>query len=203
MTILLMILSIAAFLAIDLALEGRRARQAAENALFHRGHAWAYLEDTGLARIGIDEFARQFLGTIDRIELPEIHKEVRQGDPLFTAVSGGRKVDFLAPIDGQVVGVRRDAARAAMTKDNPYRKGYFVTMYPTAMARNMDGLKTAAEAPSWIERELARLYEFIGACLARPVGVGGTLPDGGAYVPGIADKVDEPAFKAIVRNFLR
>ncbi len=203
MTILLMILSIAAFLAIDLALEGRRTRQAAENALFHRGHTWTYLEDTGLARVGIDDFARQFLGAIDRIELPKLHKEVRQGDPLFTIVSGKRKVDFLAPIDGEVVDVRRDAARAAMTKDNPYRKGYLVTMYPTAMARNMDELKNAAEAPSWIERELARLYEFVGACLARPVGVGGTLPDGGAYVTGLAWKVDEPVFKEIVRNFLR
>jgi glycine cleavage system H protein len=203
MTILLMILSIAAFLVIDLALEGRRTRQAAENALFHRGHTWAYLEDTGLARVGIDDFARQFVGTIDRIDLPELRKEVRQGDPLFTIVSGKRKIDFVAPIDGQVADVRRDAVRAAMTRTNPFRKGYFVTMYPTAMARNMDELKNAAEAPSWIEREMARLYEFVGACLARPVGVGGTLPDGGAYVPGIAGKVDEPVFKEIVRNFLR
>jgi glycine cleavage system H protein len=203
MTIILMILSIAAFLAIDMALEGGRKRHAAENALFHRGHTWAYLEDTGLARIGIDDFARQFMGTIDRIELPELHKEVRQGDPLFTVVSGKRKVAFISPIDGEVADIRRDAARAAMVKDNPYRKGYFVTMYPTAMARNLDELRNAAEAPSWIERELARLYEFVGAYLARPVGVGGTLPDGGAYVPGIAAKVDEPVFKEMVRNFLR
>lgn len=203
MTLILMILSIAAFLAIDLALEGRRTKHAAENALFHRGHTWVYQEDTGLARVGIDEFARQFLGTIDRIELPGLHRAVRQGEPLFTAVCGKRKVAFLSPIDGEVAGVRHDAEAAAMTADNVYRKGYFVTMYPTAMARNMDELKAAAEAPTWIERELARLYEYVGAYLARPVGVGGTLPDGGVYVPGVAGKVEEPVFKEIVRNFLR
>jgi hypothetical protein len=88
-------------------------------------------------------------------------------------------------------------------RDDPYRKGYFLTLDPADMARNAPELKSAAEAPRWIERELARLYEFVGLQMARPLEVGATMRDGGAYAAGIVDKIEEPLFKELVRNFLR
>jgi glycine cleavage system H lipoate-binding protein len=203
MTVLLVVVVIAGFLAADYALEGRRKRQAAASALFHRGHTWALPEARGFARVGIDDFARQVVGTIDRIEFPEPGKEVRQGDALFTVVRGGRKIDFVAPLDGRVVSVRHDAARTAVHKDDPYRRGYFLTLDPTDMARDARELKSAAEAPRWIERELARLYEFVGLDMARPLEVGATMRDGGAYAAGIVEKFEEPLFGEFVRNFLR
>jgi glycine cleavage system H lipoate-binding protein len=203
MTVLLAILTIAAFLAADYALEARGKRQAAASALFHRGHTWALPVARGFARVGIDDFARQVVGTIDRIEFPEPGKEVRQGDALFTVVRGRRKIDFVSPLDGRVVSVRHDAAHAPVPGDDPYRKGYFLTLDPTDMARNAPGLKTAAEAPRWIERELARLYEFVGLHMARPLEVGATMRDGGAYAAGIVEKIEEPLFGEFVRNFLR
>ena len=203
MTVLIAILMVAGFLTADYALEARRKREAAASALFHRGHTWALPVARGFARVGIDDFARQVVGTIDRIEFPEPGKEVRQGDPLFTVVRGTRKVGFVAPLDGRVVSVRHDAARATVPGDDPYRKGYFLTLSPTDMARNAVGLRSAAEAPRWIERELARLYEFVGLHMARPLEVGATMRDGGAYAAGIVDKIEEPLFKELVRNFLR
>lgn len=203
MTVLIAILMVAGFLTADYALEGRRKRQAAASALFHRGHTWALPVARGFARVGIDDFARQVIGPIDRIEFPEPGKEVRQGDALFTVVRGGRKIDFVAPLDGRVISVRHEAARAAVPGDDPYRKGYFLTLDPTDMARNAAELKSAAEAPRWIERELARLYEFVGLRMAQPLSVGATMRDGGAYAAGIIDKIEEPLFTELVRNFLR
>lgn len=203
MTVLLAVLTIAAFLAAEYALEARRKRQASASALFHRGHTWALPVARGFARVGIDDFARQVVGTIDRIEFPEPGKEVRQGDALFTVVRGRRKIDFVSPLDGRVVSVRHDAARAAVPGDDPYRRGYFLTLDPTDMARNAPELRTAAEAPRWIERELARLYEFAGLHMARPLEVGATMRDGGAYAAGIVEKFEEPLFGEFVRNFLR
>ena len=203
MTVLIAILMVAGFLTADYALEGRRKRQAAASALFHRGHTWALPVARGFARVGIDDFARQVIGPIDRIEFPELGKEVRQGDALFAVVRGGRKIDFVAPLDGRVISVRHEAARAAVPGDDPYRKGYFLTLDPTDMARNAAELKSAAEAPRWIERELARLYEFVGLRMAQPLSVGATMRDGGAYAAGIVDKIEEPLFTELVRNFLR
>src|SRR5512139_3993464 len=118
MTVLLVIVVIAAFLAMDYALEARRKREAAASALFHRGHTWALPDARGLARVGIDDFARQVVGTIDRVEFPELGRKVRQGDPLFTAVCGARKIDFVAPLDGRVVSVRKDAPLAGAPADD-------------------------------------------------------------------------------------
>ena len=203
MTVLLAMLMVAAFLAADFALEGRRKRRAAASALFHRGHTWVLPGARGFAHVGIDDFARQIIGAIDWIEFPEPGREVRQGDPLFSVVRGGRKIEFVAPIEGRVVSVRHEAARASVPGDDPYRKGYFLTLDPTDMKRDAAELKSADEAPRWIERELARLYEFVGLQMARPLSVGATMRDGGAYAAGIVDKIDEPLFTELVRNFLR
>lgn len=203
MTVLLAILMVAAFLGADYALEGRRKRQAAASALFHRGHTWALPVARGFARVGIDDFARQVVGTIDRIELPEPGKEARQGEPLFAVVCGGRKIDFVSPLDGRVVSVRHEAGRAAVPPDDPYRKGYFLTLDPADMAGNAAELKIAAEAPAWIGRELSRLYEFVGLRMAQPLSVGATMRDGGAYAAGIVNRIEEPLVTELVRNFLR
>lgn len=203
MTVLLAVLAVAGFLAADYALEARRKREAAASALFHRGHTWVLPAAHGLARVGIDDFARQVVGSIDRVELPEPGREVRQGDPLFTVFRGARKVDFVAPLDGRVVSVRPEAARAAVPRDDPYRRGYFLTLSPADLERNAAGLRSAAEAPRWIERELARLYDFVGLHMARPLEVGATMRDGGAYAAGIVDKIEEPLVEELVRNFLR
>jgi glycine cleavage system H protein len=203
MTALLVILSVAGLLAADLLLDARRKRQAAAAALFHRGHTWALPTARGLARVGIDDFARHLLGNIDRVELPEVGREVREGDPLFAAVRGSRKVEFVSPMGGKVVSVRHDAARAHVPGDDPYRKGYFLTLAPADMAQSAAHLRGADEAPGWIDRELVRLYEFLGARAAQPLAVGPTMRDGGAFAPGIVDKVDEGVLPELVRNFLR
>jgi glycine cleavage system H lipoate-binding protein len=203
MTVVLAILMVAGFLTADYALEARRKRQAAASALFHRGHTWVLPVARGFARVGIDDFARQVVGPIDRIEFPEPGKDVRQGDALFTVVRGPRKIDFVSPLDGRVISVRHDAARAPAPADDPYRKGYFLTLDPADLARNAVELRSAADAPGWIERELLRLYEFVGSHMARPLEVGATMRDGGAYAAGIVGKIEEPLLSELVRNFLR
>src|SRR5512134_2107591 len=117
MTVLIVILMVAGFLTADYALEARRKRQAAASALFHRGHTWALPVARGFARVGIDDFARQVIGPIDRIEFPELGKEVRRGDALVSLVGGCRKIDFVAPLGGRVISIRQEAARAAVPGD--------------------------------------------------------------------------------------
>jgi glycine cleavage system H lipoate-binding protein len=203
MSVLLVITLIVAFLALDFLLESRRKKEAAAKVLFHRGHTWALLTETGFARIGLDEFARRIVGTIDRIECPEPGRTVRRGEPLFAVVRGSRKIEFVSPVDGRVISVRPEAAKAAFPKDDPYRKGYFLTLKPENVDRNAPDLKSAADAPGWIERELVRLYEFVGMRTVVPHGIGATMRDGGTYVTGIVERIDEPLLKELVLHFLR
>src|SRR3970282_2624056 len=49
-----------------------------------RNHTWVNIEMNGTARIGIDDFVRKIIGTIDQVALPKLNKEIEKGDPLFS-----------------------------------------------------------------------------------------------------------------------
>ena len=123
MVLFLVILTIAAFLLIELAYRmwSKRAKEKAGNLamssraafvpaalpafrlpaglFYHSGHTWAHLTPAGDAEIGIDDFAQGIIGKIDRIDLPRPGERLRQGEKAFTVVQGKKKIDFVSPID--------------------------------------------------------------------------------------------------------
>ena len=88
---ILVLLTIAAFLLVELALVWKKRKADAtakavaaatgpdaapayrmpEGLFYHGGHTWAHLTPAGEALVGLDDFAQGIIGTIDRIELPE------------------------------------------------------------------------------------------------------------------------------------
>ena len=55
-------------------------------------HAWMRLDMTGEARVGLDDFARKTIGTIDGVTLPRVGQAVEAGSPLFSIEHGGRSL---------------------------------------------------------------------------------------------------------------
>ncbi len=53
-----------------------------EDYCFHPGHTWVVDEGRQNARVGIDAFAGNLLGKIDSIEMADLNRWVRQGQPL-------------------------------------------------------------------------------------------------------------------------
>ena len=56
---------------------------------FHPGHTWAIDEGRQNARVGMDSFAANLLGKVDRVEVVGVNRWVRQGQKLMTVTSGG------------------------------------------------------------------------------------------------------------------
>ena len=55
---------------------------------FHPGHTWTLKEGSDNARIGIDSFATNLIGKIDRIDVIGENRWVRQGQKLMTIQAG-------------------------------------------------------------------------------------------------------------------
>lgn len=226
---ILVILTFACFILIDIVLEKRAARRmevpvrvpgglpipprvsspawgyALPGGVFlHPGHTWAYLELSGEARVGIDDFAGMITGKIDHLLLPEPGKSVRQGEKLLTLVKGERRVDFASPLDGVVHAVNGDAVQypGKITSD-PYRSGWILELRPTNLIQNLKRLRLAAQASEWFEKELMRFSDFIDRNMGRPAKVGATARDGGTYLTGVVEKMDDELFEKLVRTFLR
>ncbi len=65
---------------------------------FHPGHTWAAAENSQHARVGLDGFATNLLGTIDSVELPGLNRWVRQGQRVCKISAGETTVELVAPV---------------------------------------------------------------------------------------------------------
>lgn len=166
----------------------------------HGGHTWAFLQASGEARVGIDDFARGVMGRIDRIELPAPGAALHQGERAFTVVQGRKRIDLVSPLDGIVSGVNPDPAAL---EGDPYQAGWLLAIKPANLAHNLKKLRIAADAAAWLEKETRRFAEFIALHTARPVEVGVTMQDGGQAAAGALEKVDGELLQIVVRKFFR
>ena len=226
MVVLLVILTVAAILTVEFVMYRRRMREKAKaeapvrwdnleaampplyrspaGLFYHSGHTWAYLDPSGEASVGIDDFAQGIIGHIERIELPAPGTKVRQGERAFTLVQKNKSIDFVSPLDGYVNAVNAFVNRdTSLLKKHPYTEGWLLTIQPNNLVRNLRKLKIGSEALDWLEKETKRFVEFLTLHSARPQEVGITMHDGGLYLEGIVEKIDGELLQLLMRKFFR
>jgi glycine cleavage system H lipoate-binding protein len=223
MVVVLFILTVVGCIAVDLYLRRKEMRREAETAavpagilpawathelpgglFFHNGHTWAKLETTGEVQVGLDGFAHGVLGAVDGYELPAAGAALRQGEPAFTAIQSGKRIDFVSPVDG-VVCARNDRILSdpREAKADPYGKGWAIAIRPANFVQNLKRLRIGSEATEWLGRETRRFAEFLALHRAVPQGVGVTLPDGGIHAEGILETMDGEILQIAIRKFFR
>lgn len=220
MVVLLVLLTVLGCIGVNMAL--RRKEKAAavreSSALFpsqtaqelpgglfvHSGHTWAKLDATGAVQVGLDGFAQGILGRVDRFELPPDGATLRQGEPAFAALQGGKRIEFVSPVDGVVCAVNeRINADPAAARKEPYEKGWAFMIRPSNLSRNLAKLRIGAEAAAWMEREARSFTEFLFLHRAAPAEVGATLPDGGIHAGGIMESMDGEILRIAIRKYFR
>ena len=92
-------------------------------------HTWVNLNQEGMAKVGMDDFAKKLIGTVEAVELPNLGMNVKAGQPLFTIRQGNKKVSFNSPISGVVKSIntilREDLEALDVT---PYERNWFCTI---------------------------------------------------------------------------
>jgi len=226
MVVLLFILTVIGCITVDLYLRRREKLQAAAESpdlgapvrilpywaahelpgglFFHGGHTWAKLEPSGTVQVGLDGFAREVIGRVDRFELPATGVKVRQGEPAFAALQSGKRIEFVSPVDGVVCAVNDQInADPQGTKGEPYEKGWAVAVRPSNLLQNLKKLRIGADASAWLEKEVRSFAEFLSLHRAVPQEVGVTLPDGGTHAEGILETMDGEILQIVIRKFFR
>lgn len=74
-----------------------------ENLKYAKTHEWAKLENDDVVRVGITDFAQSELGDLVFIELPEVGRELKQGEQCAVVESVKTASDLFSPVGGTVV----------------------------------------------------------------------------------------------------
>ena len=127
------------------------------------GHAWARIEASGQVRVGVDDFARRALGTIERVELPADGTTVRRGDPIFTLHRGATTVQFRSPLSGRVARVNNSLlAHPDWVGLSPYDGGWICLIDPGDLAAELTALRIGKPVVEWYQGEIVRLRKIGG-----------------------------------------
>ncbi|MBA4313564.1 MAG: glycine cleavage system protein H [Chlorobiaceae bacterium] len=113
-----------------------------ENLKYTKDHEWIRVEgDTGI--VGITEYAQGELGDVVFVELPQIGKQVNNGDSFGTIEAVKAVSDLFAPITGEVAEINIELEKAPeLVNKDPYGKGWMLKLKITNKSE-LDGLLDA------------------------------------------------------------
>lgn len=164
---------------------------------YHRGHTWARPIDDDTVVVGIDDFARQLIGSAERIDLPKSGNRLRQGDVGFSIGLDGRTADLVSPIEGEVIEVNPAVTRdPKLATEDPYGRGWIMKLRSSDLARNLRNLLSGSTARKWTEDARERIELELMALS------GSVLTDGGRPVADFAKHLENEDWHRLVGEFL-
>lgn len=106
-------------------------------------HEWIRLEADGSVTIGITDHAQEALGDVVYVELPEVGKELANGQEAGVVESVKAASDIYAPIAGTVLAVNDALADAPEQVNGEPYEAWFFKLQPSNPAE-LEGLLDAA-----------------------------------------------------------
>lgn len=118
-------------------------------------HCWLNITQEGLVRIGIDDFARKIIGRIDDIEFPNIGREIRNSQVLFTIKHNNKAIPFRAPVSGKILKNNSDLEKdIELLKTTSYGKNWICTIDADNLDKDLENLKIGKSAISFFQNEI-------------------------------------------------
>jgi glycine cleavage system H protein len=174
-----------------------------DGVFFGPGHTWVFLEESGTARVGVDDFARSLLGSIDRVVSHHAGQEVSRGDVVLTLHHGNRWLPVRSPIEGMVEDVNASFAGRRPPGPNDSVSGeWLYRIKPNDTAAQLGGLHLGSAAREWIGREVDRLKVMLATLRPGDPVLGATMQDGGSPVWGLCDHLTDEEWRQIQNKIL-
>ena len=163
---------------------------------FHPGHTWAMKEGLDNARIGLDSFAANLIGQIDRIDVVGENRWVRQGQKVMAIHCGETTIDLVSPIEGVITAINHDAIADPKTiVRDPYEKGWIAMVKSPDLPLNQKNLVQGTMVAPWLQNSVTRLTAMV------PQMAGAMAADGGLPVAGLLLRVEPDVRKKMLQEF--
>jgi glycine cleavage system H protein len=103
--------------------------------------------------VGITDFAKDQLGDVVYLELPEAGAQIVRGEPFGVVESTKAVSELFAPLTGKVTKVNKDLVDAPEgINDDPYEKGWMIEVELTA-PQELSELLSAAQYKELVSKE--------------------------------------------------
>lgn len=155
---------------------------------FDKTHTWAFMEQNGMVKVGIDDFLQHITGTITRIKMKNPGEKVKKGEQILSIIQNGKQLNLYSPLSGVVreQNTKLDS-NSSVINSSPYNDGWVYRIEPSDWLRENQLLFMAQKHRLFLKNEFSRLKDFLAVALS-----GNTelypqlvLQDGGELKDGI------------------
>jgi len=168
-----------------------------EGYCFHPGHTWVLKEDGENARVGVDSFALNLIGKIDRIDVLGASRWLRQGQKLVSLICGNQQFDLVSPVEGVVMAINKEALQdPGLLARDPYQNGWIAIVKSPDLALNKKNLVQGGMVAPWLQNSVTRLNGMVTQ-LAPTMAA-----DGGVPLPGLLMRVSPELREKLAKEFL-
>lgn len=135
---------------------------------YSQNQTWAYLERSGLAKIGVNDLLNHILGEVKVKSLIETEAHVKKGDFIAELEQDGRMLKISSPISGRVQAINTFLQENPETmNEDPYGKGWIFSIKPDNWVGDTKAYLLAEDASRWAKQELLRFKDFVNHAKAK------------------------------------
>lgn len=122
-----------------------------EGLYYTKEHEWAQVLDDGTVLVGISDYAQKELGDVAYVELPEVGKEVSQGDVLCEIESVKAVSEVYAPVSGEVVEVNGELEDSPEKINEDAYGAWIAKIKPSSLEEDLKNLMTAEQYAEYLK----------------------------------------------------
>ena len=172
---------------------------------FSRNHTWAFLEKTGEAKIGLNDFLAAVVGNV-KVKMLKVQGEnIGRGEVLAEMEQGNKHLKIVSPVSGLIV-KNNEALQCAsnVVFSDPYENHWLCAIQPTQWKADTNSFLLADEATKWILSEVDRFKDFLAVSMVRhsPEPALISLQEGGEIKPHILEEMDHNVWEDFQNSFL-
>jgi glycine cleavage system H lipoate-binding protein/ABC-type phosphate transport system substrate-binding protein len=129
---------------------------------FDKTHTWAFMEQNGVVKVGIDDFLQHLTGPLTRIKMKNEGYKTKKGEHILSIIQNGKQLNIYSPISGTIVEKNSTLiTNASMLNSSPYNDGWIYRIEPTNWMRENQLLFMADKHRQYIKNEISRLKDFL------------------------------------------
>jgi len=174
--------------------------------IFHnKNHTWAFLEKSGIAMVGVDNFLLSITGELRIRLLKKQGERVRKGELMAELEHHDKSLKVFSPISGTIVSSNPELVTdAALLNNDPYGQGWLYHVKPSLWIEEIPSFLMAEDASDWLTKELLRYKDFLASRLSRysPETSMVVLQDGGELTENSLSELPDDVWLDFQKEFL-
>lgn len=162
---------------------------------YDKTHTWAFMDQSGVVKVGIDDFLQHVTGPITRIRMNTPGKTVKKGEEILSIIQNGKQLNLYSPVSGTIIEQNTKLETdTSVLNTSPYTDGWIYKIEPSNWHRENQLLFMAQRQKEYIKNEFSRLKDFLVLALKEDKVLHAmvVLQDGGELRDGVlTDKAPE------------